>query len=809
MILIGSAGGDEFTGTDGEDNRLVGLAGNDVLYGRSGNDELDGGSGDDTLHSGPAGFETIDGGAGSDLLYFSREGATVPLRFVADIDPAVAFSPSTGGTIVNVEHFFVSGTRLGASGFGDTLAGGNGNDTLVTFAGHDLLLGRGGDDSITAYPAAAETIDGGEGSDTITVIGGTDHFLIGGAGVDQVTLFFYQSVNAVVDITPDAISTFSDRTRVHGIEEFAVYASATGSHHVALGNGNDLIQGEGGLDTFAGGGGNDTISSPGRQGTTTILHGDAGDDLIRAEYNPDFDQPDTDNVFAIDGGTGEDTLFIDFSSARERVVFRVVDAVDGLITASNGTTVRGIEAFHITGSEKNDHLAGGDGNDTILGYADRNLLLGGDGNDSITEGPFGIANGSRLLGGNGDDTLVARAGNSSLNGGAGNDFLWIESANNPDAGPDTLFGGSGDDLIQTPSGRLVAGTVVDGGGGIDTVQLHLGNTTDTSIDISQIAQSRTIIVPIGLTLESIERGHILMGSGNDTVVGGSWGDTLSGGNGDDSISGFLGDDQLVGEKGNDTLIGGDGNDTIGVNLGGTSSSDLGMDSVSGNAGNDFISIASGARADGGSGYDVLEYYSIFSPTGVTVAFSTDATVWQTTSDGATYRGFEALRIVGGSRNDQFTGAGGSDTLLGGGGNNLLKGAGGNDLLTSSLGNSTLSGGNGDDTLAVYGENGVLRGGAGRDLFQFDAVSGNAVAAVRDFTHGTDHIGISKANFFGADSFELFVGRDPAATGTGPALLFDTDTSLLSFDPDGSGSYNFIFARLEGVTSLAMSDFILV
>ena len=93
-------------------------------------------------------------------------------------------------------------------------------------------------------------------------------------------------------------------------------------------------------------------------------------------------------------------------------------------------------------------IAGGPGNDTIVGGNQPDTINGGPGNDSITAG-----NGhSVLLGGAGNDTLMAGTGadwmcggpgRNSVVGGAGNDTLvsWH--------GGDTLMGGTGPDIFRT------------------------------------------------------------------------------------------------------------------------------------------------------------------------------------------------------------------------------------------------------------------------------------------------------------------------------------------------------------------------
>jgi Ca2+-binding RTX toxin-like protein len=104
-------------------------------------------------------------------------------------------------------------------------------------------------------------------------------------------------------------------------------------------------------------------------------------------------------------------------------------------------------------------------------------------------------------------------------------------------GTDMIFGGNGDDTINSGAGNDLicggnGGGVVNGGLGDDT--LDGGNGNDTL------------------------RG----GDGNDLILGGGGNDTLEGGNDNDVLDGGTGTDTLRGESGNDTLTGGSGPDSF-------------------------------------------------------------------------------------------------------------------------------------------------------------------------------------------------------------------------------------------------------
>ena len=231
-------------------------------------------------------------------------------------------------------------------------------------------------------------------------------------------------------------------------------------------------------------------------------------------------------------------------------------------------------------------------------------------------------------------------------------------------GIDTISAGAGDDYIRTIG--LPAGSVIDGGGGDDTLAILLKNGVQTlsgaityaaHIDLivggitgtADVLLTSGIIGPSvaigtegtttqnvtirgasgggGLTLEGAGflgsdfasgtdgSDNIFMGAGNDTISGGDGLDTLSGGDGNDALYGGDNDDILYGGAGNDlldgnygedVLSGGDGNDVLIL--------DAGADKAYGNNGNDvFVYIdmmtSNDDTVDGGAGTDTLRLMS--------------------------------------------------------------------------------------------------------------------------------------------------------------------------------------------------------
>ena len=214
---------------NGDDDYVMGLAGNDSITGGAGDDMLDGGTGDDTLEGG-AGDDTLeggvgrddyDGGAGDDLFLadladlFAANGTArtgVFTEVVGDtddtdtlsfeksevaIETAVTGGPSTPVTTpADIEVVIGSPHNdkltLGAAG---TLNGGAGNDLLTGSSGADTLMGGAGMDTLEGG-GGADRLDGGADADRLVGTAGAETFVWGDddtivsfeTGVDKIDL---------------------------------------------------------------------------------------------------------------------------------------------------------------------------------------------------------------------------------------------------------------------------------------------------------------------------------------------------------------------------------------------------------------------------------------------------------------------------------------------------------------------------------------------------------------------------------------------------------------------------------------------
>lgn len=250
------------------------------------------------------------------------------------------FVPTGGGSVTRgaEQHFTVpsSTTCLGRS---------------VTVS---IGLGQqpSGLDDVILGTAASQSIDGGGGNDTICGGGGNDS-IDGGTG------------NDVMDggAGNDSLS----------------YASATSGVNVSLATTAPQNTGGGGVDTqssfenLVGSSAADTLTGKGGANT---LNGLAGSDTLRGGDGPDSLEGGPDND-TIDGGPGTDTATYTTATVGVRV--------DLSLTGSQNTIGSAVDALsaveNLTGSGKDDRLAGNQGPNTLTGRGGTDTCNGRGGTD--------------------------------------------------------------------------------------------------------------------------------------------------------------------------------------------------------------------------------------------------------------------------------------------------------------------------------------------------------------------------------------------------------------------------------------------
>jgi Ca2+-binding RTX toxin-like protein len=541
-VGYGDEGDDRLNGS-ATTSTLAGGAGADIVYGYDGNDllfsagpaeglnpnapvvgpiageadsgterdQLFGGAGDDRLSIGYG--DDADGGAGTNSLALSLRGAASGVTFATpDIASGAAFSLG-GGTIQNVQSIVV----LWGSSFADTL-------TLGAQSSGVTVFGEGGNDTINT-PGAADTIRGGAGADIIDAGGGDDtiHYdaadeaasgeqVDGGSGVDTVQT----AAQIVVDLTG---ATF---TRIERL--------------VALGGA--IIS----TTTLNG------IGSLG--GSFTLANGGA---------------------VSIGSGTAIGNLFFTLSAAGNQIDLGGVDLPYGLIRVYGKGGEDIITASPAIGGDYH----GGGGNDVLIGGSSSDHLYGNEGNDRLD----GRGSGDWMTGGTGDDLYIFDNFNDRAveNDGEGNDTIessvtiWEGYAVNVETLKLTgtaAIGATGDHRANTLIGN-VAGNMLDGGGGADTMIGGLGNDiyyVDEPADSVQenpgegTDEIRTDLGSYSLaTLANVEN---LTGASEfgQTLTGNSGANRILGSQGADTLNGSAGDDFLEGRGAGDALVGGTGDD---------------------------------------------------------------------------------------------------------------------------------------------------------------------------------------------------------------------------------------------------------
>ena len=676
---------------------------------------------------------TINFGAfdGAGPSTFNNQVTIGPLD-ATDLDPDTINIIGGNGN----DTFDASATTISTNMFG-----GEGNDTLIGGSGNDIIAGEGGND----------VIQGGPGNDTLD----------GGTGIDFVS-FEFSAGPVTVDLT--AATATGD-----GTDFVANFENLRGSAF------DDVITGNAFANTIEGGGGADTINAG--AGNDTVL-GNAGADIINTEADVDLiTWNDGDGADTVDGGSEADTFVMvggaavanaflvtavvtDISLQHtagdvETVTLTSIESIslnggalaDSLTFAGSlaGTTVTSVAVSALDGDDNLNGtgagvqlvFSGGNGNDTLIGDSQNDVLIGGNDNDALTGGG-GI---DILIGGSGNDSIQGNEGADIVTAGAGTDvILWNDGDGadsiNGEADADTFVmigsAAAANAFVVTPAGANI--TVQHTAGDVET--LTLTSIESISFNGGSLADTLTFTGSIaGTTVASIAVSAL---DGDDNLNGTGAGVQLvfSGGNNDDTLIGDTQSDVLIGGNGNDILLGGAGGDNL----------------------------------NGGADIDTLDYST--SAAGVTVDLTTN-TASGGDAQGDVISGFEY--VIGSSAADVLTGNAAVNVLRGGGGADSLTGSGDADLFEYVLpsdgfavATNTTHGAVAADTLNDFA--------SGSDQIILDTAGfGLAAGALVDGTNfeviGTEYDGSN------ATSTEYLAGN--------PTVIRDS-TGALIYDADGAG-----------------------
>ncbi len=421
------------------------------------------------------------------------------------------------------------------------------------------------------------------------------------------------------------------------------------------------------------------------------------------------------------------------------------DGNDSILSGGGQDTINAMSGDDdIDAGQGDDVVNGMEGQDWIQGGEGSDILMGDDQDDRVYATRIGdymdilnetenttILTRDWLAGGEGNDLLVGSAGENGLSGGAGNDIIYAGSGNDSIMGDsdisarNTEWNYTDSDGVRTfinTTSRLMVESdyddIVYAGAGNDWVLAEAGD------DVIYGQAGNDFLSGDGAEVDSVMHGNDVIdgGEGEDILKGGGGNDLLYGGThndllrGDGDIAGNeQGDDDLRGESGDDELMGEGGNDTL-----------------SGGEGNDQLLG------------DAVELES-------------------------QYHGKDWLE--GGSGDDKLWGQGESDTLFGGTGNDYIEGdyAG-----IDNQADDYLYGNEGEDTLLGQGKNDILYGGQGNDWLHGDS----------DTLDGTEH---GKDTLFGEQGNDEIIGAgddDILYGGAGDDTLFG-DTSNLAENYHGN------------------------
>jgi Ca2+-binding RTX toxin-like protein len=687
------------TGTSASGQALTGNAGSNVIRGGSGADVLAGGGGDNDTIYGNGGDDRFLVGFAPQVHAIGGDGIdTLVVNYAAATGAVTMFHP------IGLSHTGDNGGYLTAGGFVSfsqmeriDITTGNFADDVQTGAGDDRVVVNGGDDVVSV----------GRGND----------FADGGAGTDVISADLEAATAGIVW----NLQTNSYSGPIGNFSNFEYFGQ------VWTGSGNDGI-----------------VTAAGRRNENIYLR--AGNDSATVIDGSDY----------VSGGTGTDTLTVDWSSATTSIrVYSLTSSLDGWSgrfsddSEAHKVSFDGIDKLIIKGGSAIDHFAGAEGADLLEGGGGGDYLAGQWGNDTID-------------GGIGDDHLY---------GGYGDDLFLVDSAGD-DVGEDAL---AGTDEVRTAIASYTLTANVE----------NLTGTAATGQVLSGNALGNVVRAGDGADTFRLHDG------GNDQAFGGWGNDVFWFGAEFDSA------DFVDGDQGRDEVVlqgGGYGALTIGAGmLAGIQSLTLlsagddrfGAASASPASYDYNITVAAGALSSAGYLMDeIFDYYAFaLLIDGRGLAAGESLTV------DASALGDRRAALAGGAGDDRLAGGAGADSVVDGiGGDDILEGGAGDDLVQDvGGGTDLLRGGEGDDSLYLFRAEGTalsastLEGGAGADTFRISTWS--AAAATVDAGAGDDRVLLEMVT--GSARLTLGGGRDSISLSS--HLLLRGEAAAISVTDFGTGA----------------------
>ncbi len=568
--------------TIGDDDVIIGNAGDDRVFGGAGSDTINGNDGDDTIFGDHGRLDYTPAVVG---------GTDGPQR--GDFVPATlnrartTFDDIGGGDTIygDGDNDIIFG------GYNNSLPGGPGKiDTLYGNTGDDIVFGDNGvltfipnDDTPgnprDVYLLKAEALARGVGGEDVISGNAGGDLIIGGAAGD--TLYGDNATasagdddgedivigdNAAIDFTAGAAGRWNAYGSSINLIETTDTTETTGGADTIHGNamGDILIGGVGG-DTLYG----DAPTQGGHDGDDLIL-GDNGEIDFGTDTN-DLDRVSSQQYSAADGTTvlgGADTISGDWGSdtviagsAGDTVYGDNAGATGGvndgedILVGDNATILYAGDAPEypghatdgrlytlgntpITSIESTDTEEATGGADTISGNAQTDVVIGGVGGDTLygdaaDEGAYDQA-----------DVLIGDNGFVDFTNGD-TDPTTVELIQTRDVGlggSDTIHGNDGDDMVL--GGK--DGDVIHGNANDDLVIGDFGQLlfTATETTSSEETYDKVFFGSIARVAEITDNNE----GGGDTIYGDGGEDILIGGAGSDNIDGDADDDLIFGDN---------------------------------------------------------------------------------------------------------------------------------------------------------------------------------------------------------------------------------------------------------------------
>lgn len=456
----------------------------------------------------------------------------------------------------------------------------------------DVLLGRGGDDSIQSSGANDE-IDGGAGMDYLNLDLSMVQADVSLSLADSAVKQLLPAGGSVVNVERGTIRSGSGRDLLVGGLGYNDLYGGAGNDLLDLGAGHGSASGEAGNDTLRAAIGSESYAH------SYLLYGGSGDDVLTVSGGTPTQWQNVylngggglDQLIGSDGGdelTDNDELFEDpvFNPLNGHWYKLLSSYQDGYLSYAEASAkaadsrLSGLQGYlvTVTNSEEQDFL-----NRTFSGY---NVWLGA--SDAAEQdvwrwldGPVGEKGENFYSGAEGEEVSYANWSPGNPSGYSGYDYSYAYLSSDSyyssngswtsvlassrhyalieyggmEGDPvepiepkgDQLSGGAGDDILRSRG----ANDEIDGGDGADFLDLDL-RMIDTDVMLSLAEPAVRQLLPSGGSLVNVERLRLQSGAGADLLIGGAMQDDLNGGEGDDLLDGGLARDYLTGGLGADT-----------------------------------------------------------------------------------------------------------------------------------------------------------------------------------------------------------------------------------------------------------------